>query len=204
MSLSTPSLTVMSSACAALVSAAAAAKANVAISLMTSLPDCGLKARISCSFYSKLQDRRAAAAPWSLVWQRRSSLTRKPANSPLPAGRQGRLVSVGDERTVAVLERPEGFFRRDSGTQDVVVARIFGLFGLLDLEQIGRVDLAAVDADIAFAEQRVVGRHLLHLGDHGFAVGCAFESGDRFQVMQGRGIDAGLVHARELARPLGL
>src|ERR1700733_14320807 len=67
MSLSTPSLTVRSSACATLVSAAAAAKANVAISRMTNLPDCGLKARISCNFYSKLQDRRAAIAPWSLV-----------------------------------------------------------------------------------------------------------------------------------------
>src|SRR5580700_6093179 len=67
MSLSTPILTVRSSACAALVSAAAAAKANVAISLMTNLPDCGLEAHISCSFYSKLQDRRAAAASWSLV-----------------------------------------------------------------------------------------------------------------------------------------
>jgi hypothetical protein len=49
------------------VSAAAAAKANVAISLMTSLPDCGLKARIFYSFYSKLQGRRAATAPWPLV-----------------------------------------------------------------------------------------------------------------------------------------
>ena len=36
--------------------------------------------------------------------------------------------------------------------------------GLLDLEQIGRMDLAAVLADLARAEAVVVGRHRLHAG----------------------------------------
>ena len=44
----------------------------------------------------------------------------------------------------------------------------------------------------AFAEQRIVGRHFLHLGDHGLAVGGAFQRGDRFEVMHDRRIDAGL------------
>src|SRR3984957_2744173 len=97
MSLSTPSLTVRSSACAALVSAAAAAKANVAISLMTNLPDCGLKACISCNFYSKLQDRRAAIAPWSLV------------TTPLPVvgrGRGGGREAAPERPRSRITSRP--------------------------------------------------------------------------------------------------
>src|SRR5580704_1740602 len=103
MSLSTPSLTVMSSACAALASAAAVAKANVAISLMTNLPDCGLEAHIFCSLYSKLQDRRLAAAPWSFL-----TIPVPPPGLRLRARVGGGKRSIGHQRTIAVLERTEG------------------------------------------------------------------------------------------------
>ena len=66
------------------------------------------------------------------------------------------------------------------------------------------MDIAAVGADRALAEQRIVGRHFLHLGDHGLAVGSAFQRRDRLQIMHDRRIDAGLHHGREFARPLGL
>ena len=52
------------------------------------------------------------------------------------------------------------------------------------------VNLAAVGADRALAEQRVVGRHFLHLGDDGLAVGLALQRVDRLEVMQHRGINA--------------
>src|SRR5580700_4035338 len=118
MSLSTPILTVRSSACAALVSEAAAAKANMAISLMTSLPDCGLEAHISCSFYSKLQDRRAAATSWSVLfpsplwggvgvgvarWRLNVHARASPLDPPPcpPPQGEGKDQSIGHHRAVA-------------------------------------------------------------------------------------------------------
>src|SRR5262249_14341394 len=74
------------------------------------------------------------------------------------------------QRAVAVLERTEGLVGRNGGAQLVEVARIFRLRRLLHLEQVGRVQLAAVGADRARAEQRIIGRQPLHLGDHGGAV----------------------------------
>src|SRR3977135_3629067 len=76
------------------------------------------------------------------------------------------------------------------------------LRGLLDFEQIGVVDLAAVGPDGALAEQWIVSRHLLHLGDHRLAVLRAFECRDRLEVMRDARIDAGLHHGWELTRPL--
>src|SRR5580704_4167543 len=112
--------------------------------------------------------------------------------------------SIGHHRAVAILERTESFFGRDGGAQLVKVAGIFRFFRRLNLKQIGRVDFAAVGADIAFAEQRIVGWDVLHLGDHGLAIRGAFEGCDRLEIMQGRSVAAGLVHVGEFARPLGL
>src|ERR1700731_107704 len=75
-----------------------------------------------------------------------------------------------DQRAMAVLERPERLVGRNGGQQLVEVARILRFRRRLHLEQIGRVDLAAVGADRALAEQGVVGRQLLHLGHHRGAV----------------------------------
>src|SRR5438067_1370258 len=71
-----------------------------------------------------------------------------------------------DQRAAALLLRTEGFFGRDGGEDVVVVPRSLGLGRLLYLDEISVVDLAAVGADAALAEERVLRRHLLHLGDH--------------------------------------
>src|SRR4026207_1369636 len=71
-----------------------------------------------------------------------------------------------DQRAAAVLLRPERLLRRAGGEDLVVVPRVLRLGGLLHLDEIRVVDLAAVGADAPLAEQRVVGGHLLHPGDH--------------------------------------
>ena len=74
---------------------------------------------------------------------------------------------------------------------------VLRLLRLLHLEQIGRDDAAAVGAQRALAEQRIVGRHLLHLGDDlGAVMRIAAERVQRLQVMQHGGIIAGLRHRR--------
>src|ERR1700759_2478883 len=69
------------------------------------------------------------------------------------------------QRTGALVQRRKGFAGGNGGDELVIVPRTFGFRRLLDFEKIGRMDLAAVRLDAAFAEQRVVGRHFLHLGD---------------------------------------
>ena len=54
------------------------------------------------------------------------------------------------------------------------------------------MDLAPVGANDALAEQRVVGRHRLHRRHNGLAIGGAADLVHGLQVMQHRGIDAGL------------
>src|SRR5258707_15289124 len=65
------------------------------------------------------------------------------------------------QRTSAFRKRSEGLLSRGGSDQLVVIPRPFGFGRLLDLEQIGRVNLAAGRADRARAEQRIVGRHRL-------------------------------------------
>ena len=97
------------------------------------------------------------------------------------------------QRALAGLERLGGIFRRDRGDQLVVVPRSLRLFRLLHLEQIGRDDAAAVGAQRALAEQRIVGRHFLHLGDDlGAVMRIAAERFHRLQIMQ---------HHRRSCRP---
>src|SRR2546422_9198679 len=69
------------------------------------------------------------------------------------------------ERAVALVHRPERLLGRNRGAHLVVVPRALGLRRLLHLEQVDRMDLAAVGAHHTLAEDRIVGRQLLHLGD---------------------------------------
>ena len=57
------------------------------------------------------------------------------------------------------------------------------------------MDLAAVDANRALAEQRIVGGRLLHFRDY-FGAVIALERLDRFQVVDQRRVDAGVDHRR--------
>src|ERR1700675_4969278 len=102
-----------------------------------------------------------------------------------------------DHRADALLERDKSLIRRNGGDELVIIPRIFRLRWLFHLEQIGRVNLAAVGADRAGAEQGIVGRHFLHLGDdRGAVVRIAAERLERPEVMDQGRIDAGLNHGR--------
>src|SRR5512141_740731 len=70
------------------------------------------------------------------------------------------------QRTGAFRKRPEGLVARGRSDQLVIVPRSLGFRRLLDLKQVGRMKLAPVGADRALAEQRVVGRRLLHFRHH--------------------------------------
>src|SRR5258707_13087959 len=74
---------------------------------------------------------------------------------PPHKGEVKKARSTADQRAVAFLERTEGLRRRDGRFDVVEVARILGVGRLLHFEQIGVVDLAAVGADLALAEQRI-------------------------------------------------
>src|SRR5262249_38087931 len=70
-----------------------------------------------------------------------------------------------NELASALIERPESLLRGDRCADLVVVPWVLRLRRLLDLNEIRGMDLAAVDANRPLAEERIVGRHLLHLGD---------------------------------------
>src|SRR5690349_1023646 len=84
------------------------------------------------------------------------------ARAPLPGPPSPLLLH---QRAVALIDGPERLRGRDRRAQLVVVPRRLGLPRLLDLVEEHVVDLPAVGPDGPLAEQRVVGRHLLHLGD---------------------------------------
>src|SRR5881296_2050790 len=65
----------------------------------------------------------------------------------------------------ALVERTEGLLGRDRRADLVVVPGVLRLRRLLDLNEVGRMDLPAVDANGPLAEERIVRGHLLHLGD---------------------------------------
>src|SRR5580698_395468 len=112
--------------------------------------------------------------------------------------------SVGNKWTAAVFERTECFLRWNGAAQFVDVTRIFRFLGSFHLEQISRVNLAAVSADIALAEQRILGRYFLHLADDGLSVIFGLQGGDGLEIVQGRGVIACLIHAWEFSGHLGL
>src|SRR6185503_9115380 len=99
------------------------------------------------------------------------------STSPRKRGEGRKQASAPGDWALAVLERTERLGCRDGGAQMIEVARILRLRRLLHLEQIRVVDLAAIGADGALAEQRVIGRHRLHLGDDRLAVRAAFQFG---------------------------
>src|SRR5580704_14738738 len=66
------------------------------------------------------------------------------------------------------------------------------------------MNLAAIGADRALAEQRVVCWHLLHFGNDNLAIRGALKFGDRLQVLRDRRVNAGVNHSREFAGMLGL
>src|SRR3989440_9171183 len=115
-----------------------------------------------------------------------------------PAYRRGRLAGMTAlaprQRALAVLQGTECFGRRDGGADMIEVARILRLFRLLHLEQIGIVDLAAIGADGALAEQRIVGRHGLHLGSHRLAVRAVSQVGYRLEIVGQARVHARLHH----------
>ena len=91
--------------------------------------------------------------------------------------------------------------RRDRRDQLVVVPRTLGLGGLLDLEEVHVVHLAAVGADVALAEHRVVPLGRLQLRHHLVGIVGAGRL-DGVQVGERRGIEAGLHLGRHLALEL--
>ena len=117
------------------------------------------------------------------------------ALAPLPTLRFLLRRSLLHQRTLAGFERLGGVFGRDRGDLLVIVPRSLRLFRLLHLEQIGRDETAAVGAQRALAEQRIVGRQFLHLGDDlGAVMRIAAERFHRLQIMQHHGVVAGLGH----------
>src|SRR5665213_668089 len=79
-----------------------------------------------------------------------------------------------DERTASFAHRTERLVGGNRREHLVVVPRRLRFRRLLHLDQVCRMQRASVDADRALAEQRVVGRHLLHLVDDRNTVGVAF------------------------------
>src|SRR4051812_32262434 len=72
----------------------------------------------------------------------------------LPA--EGKTNALLDHRTPAVSHWPECLLGRNRRDQAIVVVRIFRLVRLFDLEQIHRMDHAAIGADRDVAEQPVL------------------------------------------------
>ena len=102
-------------------------------------------------------------------------------------------------RGQALGQRPEGLLARGGGDQLVQVPGIAGFGRRLDLEQVGRVDRAAIGADGAGAEGVVVARHRLHPVHRLDAAGLGRRDahiGHRLQVVQHRAVAAGRHHGR--------
>src|SRR5262245_4211418 len=98
-------------------------------------------------------------------------------------------ASAADQRTASLTEGPERFRGRDRRAQLVVVPGMLRLVGPLHLEQIHVVNFAAVGTNAALAEQWVVRRHVLHLGNHRLTVSGAADRGDRLEIVRHRGVD---------------
>src|SRR5687768_1678956 len=109
--------------------------------------------------------------------------------SPAKRGRVRREVSLlarRHQRAVPLVDRAERVFGVDLRPQLVEVPRTLRFGRPLHLEQIGVMDLAPVLADLALAEQRIVGGRLLHLGDYRLAVGLACLGLERLEVVNQR------------------
>src|SRR5215831_4970321 len=84
-------------------------------------------------------------------------------------------ASALHQRAAAIGQGTEGFVGRDGGAEFVIIPGALRFRRLLYFEQVHRVDLAAVGAHHALAEEFVVGRHLLLFRNSRFAIGVALE-----------------------------
>src|SRR5260221_10430478 len=75
-----------------------------------------------------------------------------------------------DQRTIALVQRPERLFGRNARDGLEIIPVALRLLGRFHLQQVHRVDFAAVLPDSSFAEQRIVGSHRFHRSNHGFPV----------------------------------
>src|SRR5689334_21960158 len=87
-----------------------------------------------------------------------STEIRPPGTSSYPASLH--------QRATALRDRTECLIGRNGRDQPVVIIRVFRLVRLLHLEQVHRVNDAAVLADGNVAEQLVLAFELLHLRHH--------------------------------------
>src|SRR3954453_2052200 len=94
-----------------------------------------------------------------------------------------RIPSAFHQRAAALAERAERPVGRDGGPQLVVVPRILRFGGRLHLHDVHVVQRAAVRADAALAEERVIGRQLLHRRDHLPAVAVLAQRLQRLKVV---------------------
>src|SRR5690606_7615066 len=95
-----------------------------------------------------------------------------------------------------LIQRTEGLLRRDRPNELVVIPRSLGFRRLLDLEEVHVVHLATVDADATLADERIVGRHFLHLCVDLVAGLIRSECVDSLEVMHDARIEARLRHRR--------
>src|SRR5207245_4059672 len=114
-----------------------------------------------------------------------------PASAPPLAPAQRELLL--DELAPTLVERTKRLLGGNGRADLVVVPRVLRLGRLLHLDQVRRMDLAAVDTNRPLAEERIVGRQLLHLRDDLRAL-VALQRLDGLQVVQYSGIDAGVDH----------
>src|SRR5882672_5103923 len=104
-----------------------------------------------------------------------------------------------DQRTIALVQRTERLLRRNARHDLEIVPVPFRLLGRFHLQQVHRVDFAAVLPDSSFAEKRIVGSRRFHGRDYRFAVARAARLVDRLEEMQHRRIDPGLHVVRHRA-----
>src|SRR5438094_6801637 len=109
---------------------------------------------------------------------------------PLAPAQRGLLL---DELAPTLIEWTKSLLGRNGRADLVVIPRVLRLGRLLHLDQVRRVDLAAVDTNRPLAEERIVGRQLLHLRDDPGAL-VTLQCLDGLQVVQHSGVDAGVDH----------
>src|SRR3989442_5579807 len=109
---------------------------------------------------------------------------------PLAPAQRGLLL---DELAPTLIERTKSLLGRNGRADLVVIPRVLRLGRLLHLDQVRRVDLAAVDTNRPLPEERSVGRQLLYLRDDPGAL-VTLQRLDGLQVVQHSGVDAGVDH----------
>src|SRR5207344_3309868 len=101
---------------------------------------------------------------WRCAWPAGAPAKERSTSSSRSEG-AGAGSFPGHQRAVALVQRPERLFRWNVRNDLEVVPVTLRLPGRFHLQEIHRVDLAAVLADPSFAEQRIVGSHRFHRSD---------------------------------------